>query len=168
MRTPPKVKGTVFDFDNDRQPVTWRYTAFVEGSYAGELTVHRKTVRTLCNTMRCTPAFRELGNNYIRSISYIETNHRHLRQGVATALYEAAAKDACRAAEPLVSHFRLMDAKSNEFWAKQSAKKRVLKVGVRTDDDDDWPSRKGEPKPPVYAHKCITTSFAGLKKAKKR
>jgi len=73
------------------------------------------------------------------------------RQGIATALYEAAAQRACQQGLRLASTSRLKDAKSNEFWRKQAAKGRVDEVQVHG-ERDVW-----------YLLKNCETSLSGLK-----
>jgi len=75
----------------------------------------------------------------------------YLRQGIATALYEAAAQKACQRGLRLASTSRIKDAKSNDFWRKQAAKGRVDERQV-FGERDVW-----------YLLKNCETSLSGLK-----
>lgn len=62
------------------------------------------------------------------SIVHVDVEPAFQRQGVATKLYEAAAKEACRrGAMPIGSNIRTLKSPSNQFWAKQFAKGRAAR-----------------------------------------
>lgn len=59
----------------------------------------------------------------------VHVREQHQRKGVATALYEHAAKYLCRnKLGPLVSTSRMMEAKSVDFWKKQERKGRAKRI----------------------------------------
>jgi len=122
------------------------YSVDCDGTEVASLLVSREDTGYVCNpdTVDCIRAFR--GGGTIRVVDSIVVEHRMQRRGFGTHLYEMAARDACRAGEPLVSAFRLKGAKSNDFWAKQRAKKRVAIVGR-------WRAGPGDHRP-IFAFDC--------------
>jgi len=91
------------------------------------------------------------GDVLVESIMVWETLQR---KGVATKLYEQAAKDACKKGARLVSRDRMPGAHSNDFWEKQHRKGRVEKHG------------KGEDA--IYVLDCAHSSdLSGLKGRKR-
>lgn len=64
---------------------------------------------------------------YTVSTVYVEEPYRRLR--VATRLYEAAAREACRRRSRLASTERHRDSYSNDFWRKQVNEGRATRVG---------------------------------------
>lgn len=143
-----------------------RYVYTCAGAQGGQLSVTRIASTVLCNerdAVTCSRRFRRGTNGRddtrARLVEHVYVNEGARRHGVATALYEAAAKDACRAAEPLVSAYRVYDAHSNTFWKKQHAKRRAVVVGVRHDAGR---------KIPVYALDCARgVDLSGIPKKRK-
>lgn len=82
-------------------------------------------------------------------VGSVHVEEEFRRRGVATKLYEAAARAACQRAEPLASLAmnREPTALSNEFWRKQQRKGRVDVVAGRDG--------------PTYIVRCPVTSLAG-------
>ncbi len=62
------------------------------------------------------------------TVNNVVVKDRYQRQGLATALYEAAARAACADGLPLASPSRLRDAKSTPFWEKQVRKGRAVRI----------------------------------------
>lgn len=83
------------------------------------------------------------------NVATIVVHPKFQRQGVATILYEAAAKKACEDGLRLMSTSRMPGAHSNDFWRKQVAKGRAEEVR-------DLRQR------PVYLLNHCETSLAGL------
>lgn len=67
------------------------------------------------------------GGGYRVAVIHVQAPWRH--QGVGTALYEAAAAEACRRRSRLFSDARNPNAFSNDFWEKQVEKGRAKVVG---------------------------------------
>ncbi len=138
-----------------------QYVLTCAGAFVGSMTVTRMTNQRLCHaekSLTCSRAFGRSvngrGDARVRLVEHIRVNEVGRRRGIATKLYETAAKDACRAGEPLVSAYRVKDAHSNDFWAKQKRKGRATVVGVRHD---------AGAKIPVYALDCAKgTDLSGL------
>ena len=101
------------------------------------------------------------------NVANVEVEPEFRRQGVATALYEAAAKEACRRdAVSIGSTYRPTGAASNQFWAKQFAKGRAVRyTHVR---------RYGEygaapvDRPPFVLRHCGITALDGARLRFKR
>jgi len=62
-------------------------------------------------------------------VSSIDTEAAAQRKGLATRLYEEAAKHVCARGGVLISNNRLPGAKSQDFWWKQVQKGRARRVG---------------------------------------
>lgn len=77
------------------------------------------------------------------------------RRGVATALYTAAAREACARRARLASNERNPGAHSHDFWAKQTAKGRVT------------PERQRGSKQPVYILDCGVTDLSGARRRRR-
>lgn len=145
-----------------------QYAMRCAGAYAGTLTVTRMTTERLCHQdkdARCSRRFGRptlVGDTNVRLVESVFTPDFGRRRGIATKLYEAAAKDACRAAEPLVSAFRITGARSNDFWKKQHAKGRATVIGTVAMDAGQRPI-------PMYALDCAKgTSLSGVKKKRRK
>lgn len=146
-----------------RSPDMFEYIAVCDDFRpAGTLEVRKFPVRNLCADQACNKDFRDLDVTLVRAVEHIEVVTGARRRGIATMLYEAAAKDACRAAEPLVSYYRTRGAKSAQFWKKQKGKARAEVVGSFFVASDAKPGKTARGRP-IYAHDCAAgTSFAGL------
>jgi GNAT superfamily N-acetyltransferase len=62
------------------------------------------------------------------AVNNVYVKDRFQRQGIATRLYEAAARRACEKGVPLASPSRLQGAKSTSFWEKQVRKGRAKRI----------------------------------------
>ena len=120
-----------------------------EEDVVAEMYVERaKPTKNACppgGSRRCAKAITSLPN--IRTVDSIDTHGENKRKGYGTKLYQAAARDACAAGEPLVSYLRLPQSESNHFWKKQFEKGRAVSVGEYRD------SKTGEKKP-IFALQC--------------
>ena len=138
-----------------------------EEDVVAEMYVERaKPTKNACppgGSRRCAKAIVSLPN--IRTVDSIDTHGENKRKGYGTKLYQAAARDACAAGEPLVSYHRLPQSESNHFWKKQFDKGRAVSVGEYRD------SKTGEKKP-IFALQCGRhEDLSGVKrkyKARKR
>lgn len=91
----------------------------------------------------------------VMKVRNIEVNPKHQRKGLATKLYQAAAKAACEEGRVLVSNDRQIGAHSNDFWLKQAAKGRAIIDGCS----------KGQP---VFVLRCFAANdLSGLRKKRK-
>lgn len=72
-----------------------------------------------------TKARTKVKGRVVYAITEVYVTKGARRQGVATALYEVAAKEACRRRSRIASVQRRTGAFSNEFWEKQAAKGRA-------------------------------------------
>jgi len=70
----------------------------------------------------------KVGGKVVYVVKTIEVDEKVRRRGVATKLYEAAANEACRRRGHLASVGRNPGAYSNDFWEKQEAKGRAVRV----------------------------------------
>lgn len=70
----------------------------------------------------------KLGGRVVYVVRNVDVRPEHRQRGIATALYEAAAQEACRRRSALASTERNPGAFSHDFWAKQERKGRVRVV----------------------------------------
>lgn len=100
----------------------------------------------------------ELNGEPIWNVAHIEVEPGFRRQGIATKLYEAAAREGCRRdAIPLGSTSRTPNSESNQFWAKQFAKGRAVRYRSA------YPGMT----PDVFVLKhCAITALDGVQKSK--
>jgi GNAT superfamily N-acetyltransferase len=100
------------------------------------------------------------------SIVNVEVNPAMQRQGIATRLYEAAAKEACRRdATPIGSNIRTLASPSNQFWAKQFAKGRAVRYSHMR-----WHGEYGElfiDHPTYVLRHCGITALDGTRSPKR-
>lgn len=72
------------------------------------------------------------------SVDRVDVFEPFRRHGVATKLYEAAAREACTRRARLASLERNPDAHSTAFWKKQVAKGRAIEKPIRGADADRY------------------------------
>ena len=89
--------------------------------------------RAYCDDQACGRiyAYRskaKVSGKVVYAVKNIEVNEVARRKGVGTKLYEAAANEACRRRGSLASVGRNPGAHSNDFWEKQAAKGRAVRV----------------------------------------
>jgi hypothetical protein len=85
-----------------------------DGQTVGHININRK--------------HRKLRGRTVWFVNTIKVSESHLRQGHATALYEAAAQHACKKRSALASVERTQDSFSTEFWAKQERLGRAIRI----------------------------------------
>jgi GNAT superfamily N-acetyltransferase len=103
-----------------------------------------------CGFIRATR--KKLRNRIVYYVTNIWVNTNQRRKGVATSLYEAAAKEACLRRSRLASMARNPGAFSHDFWEKQHSKGRVEAY-----------KQKGY-KQPAYILDCSVTSLDGSRR----
>lgn len=92
----------------------------------------------------------------VMKVRNVEVDRAHQRKGIATKLYQAAARAACDEGRPLVSDERTTGAHSNDFWLKQAYKGRAIMDGCKDGK-------------PVFVLRCFAADdLSGVKKPTKR
>lgn len=72
---------------------------------------------------------RKIGGRVVYTVRHVYVEESSRRQGIATQLYEAAAREACRRRARLASTERNPHAFSNDFWRKQLNEGRARRIG---------------------------------------
>lgn len=131
-------------------PGSFSVHAFKDGEGAGSLTAELEVERH--------PRFLPKGHAPVFTVDYIFVPASARRSGVATKLYEAAAREACKRGARLGSTCRERTAYSNDFWQKQYSKGRA-----------DMLAGMGCEGMAAYVLKsCDTHDLSGLRRKKKR
>lgn len=102
----------------------------------------------------------KMGGRKVFVVDTIEVTEEVRRQGVATQLYEAAARLACSKRSVLGSQDRLQGAWSNEFWEKQLAKGRAIQLKPKT-----GPVTRGTTR--YMLTSCESFDLSGLRKRRR-
>lgn len=79
-----------------------------------------------CGYIEATRAPRKVAGRVVYKVTNVFVDESRRRQGIATKLYEAAAREACRRRGRLASTERNPGAHSNDFWRKQFVKGRAF------------------------------------------
>ena len=81
-----------------------------------------------CGRIEVTRIRAKVDGRVAYQVTNVHVDDAHRRQGIATKLYEAAAREACRRRGRLASTDRNPGAYSHDFWAKQERKGRATRV----------------------------------------
>jgi GNAT superfamily N-acetyltransferase len=128
---------------------SFSFAAYKDGEFAGSLTAEREVERS----PRYMPK-----DSAIFTVDYIRVMDFAKRTGIATKLYEAAAREACKRGARLASTCRIAGAYSNDFWKKQHAKGRAERIPKKGCDGMD-----------VYVlSSCDSHDLSGLRRRRKR
>ena len=139
------------EMDRGRKvPGSFSVHAFRDGQSVGSLTAELEAERS--------PRFFPRGHAPVFTVDYIFVPTAARRSGVATKLYEAAAKEACRRGARLGSTCRESGAYSHDFWRKQYEKGRA----------DMLAGMGCEGMAAFVLKTCDTHDLSGLRRKKKR
>ena len=100
--------------ENTGGKISFAYRAHCDDEVCGHIYAYRSKAK--------------VGGKVVYVVKTIEVNESARRKGVGTKLYEAAANEACRRRGRLASVGRNPGAHSNDFWEKQEAKGRAVRV----------------------------------------
>lgn len=93
---------------------SFAFRAYCDGTVCGRIDVYRSRSK--------------VGGKVAYAVKNVEVRDVARRKGVGTKLYEAAANEACQRRGRLASVGRNPGAYSNDFWEKQEAKGRAVRV----------------------------------------